>query len=203
MRQFLVTCLAVALILMAFRSFQETKVSGFVRDVNGKPIEGVTVKETQIQKTTQTAIDGSFSLIIPGPAISLYFQKAGYLSLRLKKLNYKEPLNIVLQDKAQTLNETVDDKQINTEEAVGRVKLQSPDLKAESSLAGSVSGICVSRRKVKSPRPAVSNFPQQQFGTNDFNTEEYDGIVENRFLTATENPFSTFRLMWMAVPTAI
>ncbi|HEY8733689.1 MAG TPA: VWA domain-containing protein, partial [Puia sp.] len=30
--------------------------------------------------------------------------------------------------------------------------------------------------------------------SNDFNTEEYDAIVENRFLSATENPLSTFSI---------
>src|SRR5450631_4503804 len=108
MRHILLTFFAFTLILTAFRSFQETRVSGFVRDINGKPIEDVIVTEMQNKKTTRTSKNGSFSLRIPGSAVTLSFQKTGYSRIEFRPVNIKDPLNIVLQGSGVVVNEVSD-----------------------------------------------------------------------------------------------
>jgi len=194
MRQLLLTCLAIALILTAFRSFRETTVSGFVRDVNNKPMEGVIVTEMQNKKTTRTSKDGSFSLRIPGPGVSLSFQKTGYQRFEFRSVNYKDPLNIVLQVSDRALNELSDS-------SVFPIKKDEPDAELHETYSknGSrgrpVSNLLPRMELLQRAAPPVDKcYLQQSRNTGEYNTEEYDGIVENRFLTAMENPLSTFSI---------
>ena len=56
--------------------------------------------------------------------------------------------------------------------------------------SGSMSGLFADAEPAPVPDPAFT--PERPKSAEDFNTEEYDRIVENRFLSAQDTPLSTF-----------
>ena len=61
-------------------------------------------------------------------------------------------------------------------------------------LMGKASGVVISSRNRKQGKSIGNSNDRFESDKSDFNTEAYDGITENRFLTATENPLSTFSI---------
>ena len=188
MRYLISICLAAAFVLVAFVPVQHYTISGIVKDQNGNPLANVTVEEKQSHTSTLTAADGSFSLSVAGEHVVLIFQMIGFINQEIKADVNGKPLNIQLRISAQTLNEVV---------------VMGYGLQRKTDLTGSVSDYrsmnlapSPSRlyEKQKNSEPRDANFNYQPFDSTVFNTEEYDAITENRFLTATENPLSTFSI---------
>jgi Ca-activated chloride channel homolog len=188
MRYFILASFVLAFAMAAFIPVQHFTISGFVRDQNGNPLGNVTVEEKQSHKSTLTGLDGSFSLSVAGEHVVLVFQLIGYINQEIKADVNGKPLNIQLRISAQALNEVV---------------VTGLAVKRETDLTGSVAdyrsvNMPASPRgyykKQKNREPRDKNFNDQPYDSTEFNTEEYDAITENRFLTASENPLSTFSI---------
>jgi Ca-activated chloride channel homolog len=154
--------------------FQPDAISGKVLDAtSGSPMPGVSVqwKGTSIGVVTDT--EGNFSIKRSSTSNILIFNYVGYETLEISIKNNGKPLKI-------------------------KMKVQHADDLAEVVVTGygtekkeSVVGAPVSSAKIRGTASLSyhSHQPQSQF-----NTEDYDNIIENRFLKASVNPLSTFSI---------
>jgi Ca-activated chloride channel family protein len=201
MRYFILTGLTLTFILTAFRPVQEFTVNGIITDdQNGLPVSGVTVREKGGRSSSSSAKDGRFSITVSGSSGTLIFMAAGYDSREIKVKNDGAELRVKLKKAKKALDEVVvvgygkqrekKEYQYNRPDAapLSYSNVQRQLLQGE--LAGVATGVnIVGKRKLPYNRAYRSGS-----GTSDFNTEAYDEIVENRFLSATENPLSTFSI---------
>jgi Ca-activated chloride channel homolog len=191
MRYLLFGIFVLAVIMTAFRPLQDFTITGTVKDQNGAPLANVTVTEVQSRRSTITAEDGRFSLKVSSKHILLMFQLAGYDKMDFSPVDITKPINIELNTSVQILNEVV----------VNGYKTEKR--KDVTGSLGYVNGAVIRSkntndvyRKVrrKDPGTADEKYFQKNYDSTAFNTEEYESIVENRFLAATENPLSTFSI---------
>jgi Ca-activated chloride channel family protein len=159
-------------------------------------VQGVTVKEKQSQRSTLTGADGRFSLKVSGEHTVLIFLCTGFETEEVK-VNLKEgPLNLSLKYSGQPLREVVvtgypaQRKKDITSASAGNYDFKSSNVVAQNRPAP-VSTFFNGQSRADQ---AGKGYYRQNADSNEFNTEEYDAIVENRFLTATENPLSTFSI---------
>ncbi|HTB24721.1 MAG TPA: von Willebrand factor type A domain-containing protein [Puia sp.] len=187
MRYLISAGVAMLMFLMAFSPSQQFKISGFVKDQNGAPVMGATIMEKQSHHAVLSGSDGSFSLQVSSQQVVLIIQLIGYEQQELSLNADDKPVNIVLKVSVQNLNEVV---------VTGYGVMRRKDI------TGSVDK--VSGGYYKAP-PGIYHKNETRFyqgNTNKsqcsdstvFNTEEYDAIKENPFLTARENPLSTFSI---------
>lgn len=120
---------------------QERKfATGVVRDNAGETIIGATVSVKGTTTGTVTDIDGKFSIQIPDNAV-LIISYIGYTSQEIEVTNPQTPLNIVLKEDSQELEEVV---------VVGY------GVQKKASITGSVSSIG-SDDLIKAPVSNISN----------------------------------------------
>ncbi len=205
MRYLIVACLASIFILTAFRENREIKITGMVRDEKGIPLSGVTVLEKQIhdgkQKATTTGQDGSFSLTVSKKNSVLVFLIIGYEKQEFTVGENEINIQIVMKPSHASLHEVVVTGYTTRKtNAKSRLTEDQYELDKKSGyvtpvlLNGRVSGLQVNPATTKNQPVTRGDYFDQNADTSVFNTEEYDQIIENRFLTATENPLSTFSI---------
>jgi Ca-activated chloride channel family protein len=190
MRYLLTGCFALAIILLAFKSQQEIKISGFIKDQNGAPLGSVSVQEKNTNKGTISAADGSFEITVHSNQPVLVFLFVGFEKQEFKVKDPSKPVNIILKPMSQSLNEVV---------VMGYSTQYKKDVTGAVSkvYASPISRASDFRRKQETEsdgEKADKTRYQSYYDSTEFNTEEYDVITENRFLTATENPLSTFSI---------
>ena len=191
MRYLLFSVFALAIVLTAFMPLQEYTITGLVNDQDGLPLANVTVTETKSRTSTVTHEDGSFTMKVSRKHIVLMFQLAGYDKTEFSPNDITKPVNIQLKTSEQLLKE-VEVKGYKTErkkDVVGSMVylngVAAPSQKAND---------FTKMETRKYLRPHEDKYLRNNIDSTDFNTEEYDAIAENRFLTATENPLSTFSI---------
>jgi Ca-activated chloride channel family protein len=180
---------------MAFRNSQEFKVNGIAKDENGSPLSGVMVSEKQnhqeIYEGTTTGSDGSFSLTVSTKNPVLIFLMIGYENQEIKVKDIEKPLQIILKATTRSLNEVV---------VMGYGIQRKKDLTGSVTVFGKsaspspIRSFYNDENKANRYPGSANKYFQAGADSSEFNTEEYDAIVENRFLTATENPLSTFSI---------
>ncbi|HEY2349895.1 MAG TPA: von Willebrand factor type A domain-containing protein, partial [Puia sp.] len=182
---------ALAVVVMAFRPVQEFIITGIVKDEHGTPLAHVLVTETRSHLSTTTAEDGSFSLKVSSKHVLLMFQLVGYDKMEFTPVDITKPVNIQLNVSVQSLKEV---------EVFGYGTVKRKDMTGSVTyLSGtpmpskSTNGFYQKERR-KDPGMEDEKYFQRRYDSAAFNTEEYDGIIENRFLAATENPLSTFSI---------
>jgi Ca-activated chloride channel family protein len=190
MRYLLFGLFALAVAVTAFRPLQDYTVTGTVKDQNGAPLANVAVTEAQSHRSTVTKEDGSFSLKVSAIHIVLMFRLAGYNKTDFSPVDITKPINIQLNASVQSLNEVV---------VLGFGSQRKKDVTGSVTHVNgapmpskSTDGFYLKERR-KDPGTEDEKYSQQNYDSA-FNTEEYESIVENRFLAATENPLSTFSI---------
>ena len=160
-------------------------ISGKVTDSSGHPIAGAIIMVKGQSTATSTDSTGYFSLTIPDDTKNIVVSAVGFESKEIKIGNNNKSYKIILSAaniKADTAN--------NLQEVVVTA------YETEKQLQGRAAGIAIrGSRSIKANRknkhlPYTSNHLPQP----DFNTEDYDNIVENRFLKTSANPLSTFSI---------
>ena len=182
--------------LTAFLPPASFTVKGKVSDSAGVILSGVSVTEKGTANITQTDSNGDFTITVTGTNATLVFSALGF---ETKEVNVsgKAILNVQLIPATNELEEVV-------VTAYGTTKKKSltgsaqREAKADEMLQGKVAGVVI-RGNASYPSPATKqtrNRNYQLYGSRDidFNTEDYDGIVENRFLAVKDNPLSTFSI---------
>lgn len=88
------------------QSFAQVKVSGVVKESNGEPLPGVSVKLKGGQLATQTNVNGQFNITVPGTDAVLVFSYVGFVAKEVK-VGTQTNLQINLVENANDLDEVV------------------------------------------------------------------------------------------------
>jgi Ca-activated chloride channel homolog len=202
MRYILMTCLLATLSLFSFTPTAFT-VNGVITDNKGQPIAGATVQEKGKTNATVTDTRGKFTLKVSGERAILIINYVGYETQEIAISN-RATLNISLKPATQHLEEVVITAGIGTG---WKKSFSSPSVSARQfseynysaprtnqALMGKVSGLNVTTGRKGEKLRRKNNNNIGYLNDDEFNTEEYDGIVENRFVTVDQNPLSTFSI---------
>jgi Ca-activated chloride channel homolog len=183
--------------LFAFNKPLHFTVSGTVTNEKGTPVAGVTVYEKGKKNGTTTDANGHFSLTVSSEKARLVFSYVGYNTLELA-VKGKTSVSVSLKPVVQNLEEVVvvgygteSKREITgsvTTIAPGYLP-SSPVASPNQLLSGKAAGVVISGDKQVRRKPQRASDSGQ-----DFNTEDYDAIVENKFLAVKENPLSTFSI---------
>lgn len=148
---------------------QGRTITGTVSAANGSPIKGVNVLLVGSSKSTTTDRQGKYFITVPAKGGTLLFSIASFQSQEVK-IGTVNTINVVLNSFPLPLVEAEDHAEM---------KLKSTN---RYDMGKSLStGI-----------QAPSHYREMQ--QPDWNTEEYDGINENIFHGALQNPLSTFSI---------
>lgn len=173
---FTAAILIAAIISTAFFQRTPLTVTGKVTDEKGVPMQNVSVVEKGTSNGTSTNNDGSFSIKVSGAKAKLQFSFVGYETTEVD-LKGKNNLTVSMKPAKKDLNEVV---------VIGYgVQKKMSTTGSVAVLSGKVAGVTVSNQVSQSP------FYERE---ENFNTEDYDGITENRFRKVTDEPLSTFSI---------
>ncbi|MBL7744980.1 MAG: von Willebrand factor type A domain-containing protein [Chitinophagaceae bacterium] len=158
--------------MVAFRPVTSHTVSGKVIDETGSPVAGATVSVKGTAQGTVTKADGSFSITLPKPEMTLVISAVGYKQVQVA-VKGRSVINVTLKLMENRLEEVV------VIGYGGRTKQE-----ISGSYYKNITG---------APQGYYDGRYSGDLETN-FNTEGYDNITENRFLRVTDNPLSTFSI---------
>ena len=181
----------------SFTSAQNGMLTGVVSDKSGEGLIGASViVEGHHVHSTTTDIDGSYQLSIPEGTYNIVFSYTGYTTKKESKIKIKayetKRLDVEMEE-GMLLNEVV-------VIGYGRKKRFRPFKKRrkKSRVTERVQEAPVTIRGSRTTS-TNSNIPTQNNNNGlgqiePSNTEEYNHIVENDFLSSIENPLSTFSI---------
>lgn len=176
----LIFFMALAAVLSAFEmSTQKANfITGLVVDEMGAPLIGANVLEKGTQNGTVTDIDGKFSLKTAEPCATLVFSYTGYNSLEQNGLCADKMHNITLSVMPNVMEEVIVTgyERERKPYPAGSRKAKASSMPSNRSLG------FVGKRMMSPPQAPIHN------------TEDYDIINENRFLSAVDKPLSTFSI---------
>lgn len=163
-----------AIILSAF--YTPVTITGKVTDEKGAPLAGVSVFEKGKSNGTATEAAGRFTLNVSNSKATLVFSYVGYTS---KEIGLREHtyISVSLSPLTEPLEEVV-------VTGYGELKKKEMTGSVATILQGKVAGISINK----------NYSPGYIKDEESFNTEDYDGITENRFRKATDEPLSTFSI---------
>lgn len=160
------------------------EIKGKVTDVDtGDPMAGVTVIVVGTSHGVVTDLDGFFQINVDKLPVVLDISYTGYQSERVKVTAAKEILNIEMGVGDMALDEVVVSEVRAKERSrkKEKVRARAYEAKAQAQMR-SVGAVA---NGYMSPAPAVSE---------NYNTEDYSPIKENRFQRPTNAPLSTFSI---------
>jgi len=129
-------------------------INGRLINERGEPLSGCTISEKGTQRTTQSAVDGSFSIDVAGPASTLIVSYIGYETLEVKVGNLSN-LNLTLLPSASNMDQVVvvgyaNQKKATVTGAISTVKgadlIKSPVPNLTSAVVGRVPGLLTQQR---------------------------------------------------------
>lgn len=170
----------VSLILAAFTFSLPQKhhqLSGTIWDEAGKPLIAVNVTVKGTSTGTLTDLNGYFELTVADPCATLEFSYVGFKTKTVSNVCEGQPVRVTLEA-SQELSEVV---------VIGR-RVETKTKVITSAMTTLPAGCAADRRA------APSGNVQYHETEPDWNTEDYDHIVENRFLAVKNNPLSTFSI---------
>ena len=85
---------------------QQAQVTGKVSDTDGEPLIGVSIAVKNTKNTTQTDVNGNYSLSISTSNAILIFKYLGYATQEIS-LNGRTSLNVRLEPESKALDEIV------------------------------------------------------------------------------------------------
>ncbi|MCB0491756.1 MAG: von Willebrand factor type A domain-containing protein [Cyclobacteriaceae bacterium] len=148
---------------------QGRTITGTVSAANGSPIKGVNVLLVGSSKSTTTDRQGKYFITVPAKGGTLLFSIASFQSQEVK-IGTVNTINVVLNSFPLPLVEAEDHAEM---------KLKSTNRYDMG-------------KSLSTGSQAPSHYREMQ--QPEWNTEEYDGINENIFHGALQNPLSTFSI---------
>lgn len=169
-------------ILLAFQPDSFHTVSGKITDDGGTPVASVSVVVKGTNVATLSAQDGTYQINVTDKNATLVFSAVGYKSQEVK-VKGKATINVTLKTAGAELKEVV---------VIGYGQQRKKNMTYNSfnkcaapmQLQGSVAGIHIQNGQ--------GCYQDREY--EDFNTEDYDHINENKFLKVADNPLSTFSI---------
>ena len=132
------------MLLISIVAFAQNQVTGHVADATGEPIIGANVTVKGTTTGTITDIDGNFTLEVGSTNGTLVVSFIGYKSVEAK-MNGKSPINVILQEDTETLDEVVvvgygTQNRKSLTGAISDVKSESLTRSVSTTTAGALSG---------------------------------------------------------------
>ena len=198
MKRIIMLLLPVLLFVLAFNPVTGFKVTGKITDEQGNQLSGVAVMVKGSTTATVSGNDGKYLVEALDKDDALDISYVGYVSQKIK-IKGRPVIDIVLKMNSQNLEEvvvTAYDKNDESEyKTITPRKELSPNLYQPSqTLQGKVSGVTITARGIASGKGKRNRNGYYDQNQDNFNTEDYDFITENRFLKVTDNPLSTFSI---------
>ncbi|WP_407521064.1 von Willebrand factor type A domain-containing protein [Lacibacter sp. MH-610] len=180
-------------VIIAFTSQTTTKeiqITGTVTDEKGAPLIHVSVMEKGTKNGTSTDANGLFQLKVSKPNAVLQFSFVGLETVEVK-LGGKVSVSIKMKPTEHHLSEVVvigySSPRYKKDLSYPSPKIYGyqsgvPGSSVDYLLQGRVAGVSIAgkRKRVQTDK--------------EMNTEDYDGIIENRFHRVTDEPLSTFSI---------
>jgi Ca-activated chloride channel family protein len=180
MKKILWILTAVMLCSLAFTTYQQRIITGKVTSSDdGSPIPGVSILLKGTSTGTVTDTNGDYQISAPSQGGKLIFTFVGMKTHEIA-IGTKSVINVKLHPDVQALSEVVVLGYATKSKRVARKAVAS-------GTAGNVNMAPVAEYDMAYGEPETYQQPQ-------YNTEEYDGIVENIFHEASKNPLSTFSI---------
>ena len=195
MKRIMLLLLPLLAFVWAFSPVNSFKVSGKIKDESGNNLAGVVVKVKGTTTGTTSASDGTYSIEATSEKDELVFSYVGF-DTKTEKIKGRSIINVVLKASSKSLQEVVVigyDQEANVERKISTNP--SPNVFNNNNmqvLQGKASGVAIRVRGIGSVSNNKNRFYDKKH--EDFNTEGYDNITENRFLKVTDNPLSTFSI---------
>jgi Ca-activated chloride channel family protein len=201
MKRILFLSLLLLVMASAFSGFTRI-INGNITDDAGNPIIAyISIKGTK--KGVATSSVGSFNLEIGDDKSVLVISSIGY-ETREVTVGKDTKFNIKLKLVSNSLNSVViraDTVQFNAglpgRVAVDKKTYEASKQYATSAYSPGLGGNISAIERIVSGQGTLAGTFNQERGFNrgrDFNTEGYEHITENPFLTVTDNPLSTFSI---------
>jgi Ca-activated chloride channel family protein len=171
MRKIFLLLAPLFLLVIAFRSGNDHKVSGTIKDENGNLIAGVSVTVKGGNANTVSNSNGHYSLMVQNKNAILLFSATGFITKEVV-IKGSLVLNVIMTTTQAPLQEVVI-------RALGKHK-QQREMVFGMPQTGIVTTMGINGN---------GGYYQPQF-----NTEDYDGITENGFHKVTDDPLSTFSI---------
>lgn len=193
MKRILFMLTPIVLMVLAFRPFSSTiTVSGKIKDTAGNPIVAASVMIKGTSSGTKSDANGFYS-INANPQATLVFSSVGFISKEVKVAG-KPVIDVVLTAAQTELGEV-----IITGQPIKRKHSMSVGATASVSAKGQNSNYLMPGSPVYYNKQSTDIGYRDRRRPNDkpredFNTEDYDRITENRFLKVSDNPLSTFSI---------
>lgn len=195
MKRILFMIVPAILVMLAFRSATSHTISGKITDETGISVPSVSIMLKGTTVATISATDGTYQLAVSDKNGTLVFSAPGY-ETREVKIKGKTIIDVALTSLTQNLQEVIvtgyaTQKKKNL---TGSVVTVSPNSIYGSrtpvfkSLQGKAAGVQIQNGQGYYMGKDIDDFYE------DFNTEDYDNITENRFLKVSDNPLSTFSI---------
>lgn len=176
MKHILTLLLVGAIISFSFLPNNDIELKGKITDAStGTPVASASITTKNGKYAVSSANDGTFSLRVPEQTRAIVITAIGYTREEVILDPLITFIEIKLRPATQRLEEVV-------------VSAYSTPSQVERSLQRRSSGISVNRKRRISPVTGMGALHDE------FNTEDYDAINENRFLEAAITPLSTFSI---------
>lgn len=182
------------MLLMSVVAFAQNQIKGHVADATGEPIIGANVTVKGTTTGTITDIDGNFTLEVGSTDGTLVVSFIGYKSVEAK-MNGTAPINVVLQEDTETLDEVVvvgygTQNRKSLTGAISDVKSESLARSVSTTTAGALTGkIAGISTRAKDARPGKGiNLEIRNMGTPLFVIDgiPYGGNTSSDWLVNSE-----------------
>jgi Ca-activated chloride channel family protein len=190
-RLFKITAFASVLVLVIFFSLAERSsrhiINGVVKDAgNHQPLNGALVKDLGSRQSVTTGSDGKFSITTNEEHPKILITATDYNSQTVTVTATEQFLEILLTAATEKLEEVV----VLGYSPKKNLRTDSP-MPVQDQLQGKAAGISVQQRiRVR----GVASPAGYGYQVTPVNTEEYDVISENRFLSVKNSALSTFSI---------
>ncbi|MES1219601.1 MAG: von Willebrand factor type A domain-containing protein, partial [Bacteroidota bacterium] len=190
---FLMTPMFIA--MLAFGPVNLHTVSGTITDDKGNPIPSVTIQAKGKSLSALSAADGKYTISLADKNAILIFSAVGFETKEVK-VKGRDKIDVSLSPVTTSLQEVIVTGYAiqSKKDITGSISVISTDRlygnaaqNYSQPLVGKAAGLSVATDKGYYNKNADE-------AKEDFNTEGYDHITENRFLKVTDNPLSTFSI---------
>jgi Ca-activated chloride channel family protein len=175
MRKIIWLIAPLLILVLAFRSFTSHTITGLISDEAGSAISNASVKVKGSKQGVTSDVNGKYSINADSKNEALVFSAAGFTTQEISSKG-RAIINVVLKTSSANLQEVV--VTALSKERRKDAHYSTRDMSAP--LQGYVPGLNASTNA------GIYN--------TTINTEDYDGIAENGFHRATDDPLSTFSI---------
>lgn len=188
------------IIMLAFHPVGPHTIRGKITDETGLTLSSVTIKLKGTSTVTTSASDGSYSITVADPKGTLVFSVVGY-ETKAVRIEGRTTIDVSLTSSSQELSEVVVTGYgtQRKKDMTGSVVTVSPNTNNQSlgfykQIQGRTPGLNVTGKPGSSSNVKIRGYADGDGTYDDFNTEGYDKITDNRFLKVSDNPLSTFSI---------